>query len=93
MAEADPGLTVNMHEAKSKLSKLVDSVERGERAEVLIARNGRPVARIVPIERKRVVKLGLAKGRYADTDWMFTPEMDREIELLFYGEPFSPDPS
>ena len=40
--------TVNMHEAKSQLSKLVDQACRGE--EVIIARNGKPAARLVPIE-------------------------------------------
>lgn len=42
--------TVNMHEAKSQLSKLVDRACRGE--EVIIARNGKPAARLVPIEPK-----------------------------------------
>jgi prevent-host-death family protein len=39
--------TVNIHAAKTHLSRLIDSVERGE--EVIIARAGRPVARLVPI--------------------------------------------
>ncbi|MGD9597516.1 MAG: type II toxin-antitoxin system Phd/YefM family antitoxin [Steroidobacteraceae bacterium] len=39
---------VNMHEAKSTLSQLIAAVERGD--EVLIARAGRPVARLVPLE-------------------------------------------
>ena len=40
-------ITVNMHEAKSSLSQLVQAVEeRGE--EVVLCRNGRPVARLVP---------------------------------------------
>ena len=43
--------TVGLAEAKSKLSELVDQVERGE--EVVISRNGKAVARIVPIERQR----------------------------------------
>lgn len=94
MAEADPKLMVGMHEAKTKLSKLVDAVERGERAEVLIARNGRPVAKLVPyVPEKKGVILGIAKGKWGDTDWMFAPEMDREIEQLFYGGPFPTDPS
>jgi prevent-host-death family protein len=36
-----------MHEAKTKLSKLVERAEAGE--EIVIARNGRPVARLVPV--------------------------------------------
>jgi len=40
-------LTVNMHDAKSKLSSLVESLETGYESEVIIARNGTPVARLV----------------------------------------------
>lgn len=40
--------TVNMHDAKSRLSSLVEALESGREAEVVIARNGHPVARIVP---------------------------------------------
>ena len=36
-----------MHEAKTKLSKLVQRAEAGE--EIIIARNGKPVARLVPV--------------------------------------------
>jgi prevent-host-death family protein len=41
-------LTVNMHDAKSKLSSLVERLEVGQENEVIIARNGTPVARLVP---------------------------------------------
>jgi len=40
--------SVNVHAAKTHLSRLLDRVERGE--EILIARNGLPVARLAPIE-------------------------------------------
>lgn len=40
--------TVNMHDAKSRLSSLVEALELGRESEVVIARNGHPVARIVP---------------------------------------------
>ena len=40
---------VGMHEAKTKLSQLVARAQAGE--DVVIARNGRPVARLVPVER------------------------------------------
>jgi prevent-host-death family protein len=51
---------VNMHEAKSTLSRLVEEAAAGE--EILIARAGKPVARLVPVERKKR-RLGLWKGR------------------------------
>jgi prevent-host-death family protein len=77
--------TVNMLEAKNNLSKLVEAVESGGEREIIIARNGKPAARIVPIERKKTgVRIGIAKG-------LFTApaNIDRdneEIEKLFYGE-------
>jgi prevent-host-death family protein len=42
-----------MHEAKSQLSRLVERAERGE--EVIIQRSGRPVARLVAVQRRRPV--------------------------------------
>jgi prevent-host-death family protein len=53
--------TVNMHEAKSTLSQLVSDVEAGE--EVILARDGKPVARLVPIHAGRRRRLGRWKGK------------------------------
>ena len=56
--------TVNMSKAKSSLSCLVEAVESGAEREIIIARNGKPAAKLVPIEvaseRKR---LGAARGK------------------------------
>jgi antitoxin (DNA-binding transcriptional repressor) of toxin-antitoxin stability system len=55
--------TVNMLEAKTQLSRLVDGIERGLEREVVIARNGRPVARLTSLASPpRPRRLGLAKG-------------------------------
>ena len=60
---------VNMLEAKSNLSRLVDAVESGVEAEVIIARNGRPAARLVPIKPITSGKrIGIAKGKLAVPD-------------------------
>lgn len=58
--------TVNMHQAKSSLSRLVEAVESGAEEEIVIARNGKPAAKLVPITAKRKggVRLGLAAGKY-----------------------------
>lgn len=59
-------MTVNMHEAKSQLSRLVEGVELGG-GQVLIARNGRPVARLVGLAAESEApqrRLGVAKGRF-----------------------------
>ncbi len=53
-------VTVNVHEAKSNLSRLLKQVEAGE--EVVIARNGKPVARLAPFKRRGVRKPGALKG-------------------------------
>lgn len=54
---------VNMLEAKTQLSRLVDGIERGLETEVVIARNGRPVARLTSLaSSQRPRRLGLAKG-------------------------------
>lgn len=52
-------LTVNMHDAKSKLSSLVERLEVGQESEVVIARNGTPVARLVPFSAPR--RIGAAR--------------------------------
>lgn len=54
---------VNMFEAKSSLSRLVDAIEQGREREIVIARNGQPAARLVPINAAPAAKrLGIAKG-------------------------------
>jgi prevent-host-death family protein len=54
---------VNMLEAKSNLSRLVEAIEQGKEREIAIARNGRPAARLVPIaEQPPERRIGVAKG-------------------------------
>jgi prevent-host-death family protein len=68
--------TVNMHEAKTHLSRLVERVERGE--EVVIARAGRPVARLVPFAtRTRPRTPGIWRGQVH-----LDPEFDRTDDGL-----------
>ncbi|OEO29928.1 hypothetical protein VW23_023610 [Devosia insulae DS-56] len=59
-----------MLEAKTNLSKLVDAVESGRETEIILARNGKPVARIVPIEQPER-RLGIAEGEFGtlDEEW------------------------
>lgn len=58
--------TVNILEAKSTLSKLVESVETGKEKEIVIARNGRPVARLTKIDLSSTsLRIGIAKGVFA----------------------------
>jgi len=77
--------TVNMLQAKSTLSKLVEAIESGTEEEVIIARNGRPAAKLVPVEE--VVsghRIGVAKGRFvAPTD---IDASNPQIAVLFSGQ-------
>jgi prevent-host-death family protein len=72
---------VNIYEAKAQLSALISQAERGE--EVVIARAGRPVIRLVPIVAPSTTRSpGALKGRIAFFD---ETEIDAEIEQLFEG--------
>jgi prevent-host-death family protein len=78
--------SVNMLEAKSTLSRLVQAVEEGHQAEVVIARNGRPVARLVPIEKSPASRrLGVARGRFVVPDSIDAHAA--EAAALFLGTP------
>ncbi len=63
--------TVNVHEAKTHLSRLLARVEAGE--EVVIARNGKPVARLVSIHERAKRQFGSMKGLLAIDDRFFEP--------------------
>ncbi len=77
--------SVNMLQAKSSLSRLVEAIEKGEEREIVIARNGRPVARLVPIETTPGSKrIGVAKGRFEVPDSIDTH--NDEVTLLLQGE-------
>ncbi|HOW54112.1 MAG TPA: type II toxin-antitoxin system Phd/YefM family antitoxin [Syntrophorhabdaceae bacterium] len=55
-------MKVNVHDAKTRLSELLSRVESGE--EIIIARAGRPVARLVPVREKARERIaGTAKGK------------------------------
>lgn len=54
--------TVNVHEAKTHLSRLLQRVAAGE--EIVIAKSGRPVARLVPVEVRRPRELGTDRGSF-----------------------------
>jgi prevent-host-death family protein len=72
---------VNMHEAKSSLSKLVAKAAEGE--EVVIARAGKPVAKLVKYEEREPRKLGGLEGKIWIADDF--DETDQELIDLFYG--------
>lgn len=60
---------VNVHEAKTHLSRLLDDVEEGQ--EIILARAGKPCARLVPLEKITERPLGFVAGHL--TDAFFEP--------------------
>jgi prevent-host-death family protein len=60
---------VSIREAKSSLSRLLEAVESGAEAEIIIARNGRPVAKLVAIRSLQTGnRIGIAKGKFVVPD-------------------------
>lgn len=75
-------MEVNIHEAKTHLSKLLERVALGE--EVVIAKAGKPVAKLVPLSMEPKTRiLGSAKGEFVVPD-DFNDPLPKEIEDLFY---------
>jgi prevent-host-death family protein len=75
--------TYNMHDAKTHLSRLAERAADGE--EIVIARNGTPLARLVPVEQRKPRELGFWKGQV----WMsddFDDPLPWEIQKHFEGE-------
>lgn len=78
--------TINMLDAKSSLSRLVKAIEDGEEREIIIARNGRPAARLVPIQAGPAgPRIGIAKGKFSVPDDI--DAHNEEVAELFLGKP------
>lgn len=75
--------TVNMHDAKSSLSRLVRELSTGSETEVLIAINGVPAARLLPAGPVPQRPLGLDRGLVVITDDFDAP--NSQIRDLFEG--------
>jgi prevent-host-death family protein len=71
-------MKINVHEAKTQLSKLIAAAEAGE--EVIIARHGKPVARLVPVEETRPKRrFGSMKGKIKLDESFFEPLPEEEL--------------
>lgn len=71
-------MKINMYEAKTQLSKLVEAAERGE--EVIIARSGQPRVRLVPITNPARRRFGIDAGIYRVPDDFDLPLSDDLIK-------------
>jgi len=81
--------TVNIHYAKTNLSKLIERVEHGE--EITIARAGKPVATLTAARPPQRRQLGTLRGEFDFPAEMFSSELDKEIEADFLNGSVFPD--
>ncbi len=78
--------SVNIHEAKTHLSKLVEQAAHGE--PFIIAKAGKPMVKVMAIDapmEKKVRRMGFMKGKISIPD-NFDRIFEKEIEEMFYGE-------
>jgi len=78
--------TVNIHEAKTHLSKLIEKAVKGE--PFIIAKAGKPMVRVVAIDAppaKKIRRIGFGNGKSRIPDDIKTMFKD-EIEEMFYGK-------
>jgi len=76
---------VNMVQAKSSLSRLVEAIEQGQEREIIIARNGRPAAKLVAIESPAPsLRIGVAKSVFEVPDDI--DAQNEEVARLFCGD-------
>ena len=81
---------INIHQAKTHLSKLVEEVALGE--EIVIAKAGKPIAKLVPIDKpKQSIRLpGSMKNQIVFTDSDNQPMREEELSL-WLNSPIFPD--
>lgn len=80
---------VNIHEAKTHLSRLVEEAVNGR--PFIIAKAGKPLAKVVPLDEPVVDvkrRIGFLKGTFTLPDDFdeIDKQLDKEIEDLFYGK-------
>ena len=80
-------MTLNLYEAKTQLSTLVDKAADGE--EIVIAKNGKPMAKLVPFKQKALRKPGRLKGKIWMSDDFDAPMPD--FEEAFYNGAIEPE--
>lgn len=77
--------TVNMLQAKTSLLRLVKAIEQGHEREIVITRNGRPAAKLVPMDVAPAgQRIGIAKGLFVVPDTI--DARNNEVSQLFMGE-------
>ncbi|WP_126444374.1 type II toxin-antitoxin system Phd/YefM family antitoxin [Sulfuricystis multivorans] len=72
---------VSLFDAKTHLSRLVDQIATGAQTEIIICRNGKPVARMLPIQNDTSRRIGIARGEFEVPDDI--DAANAEIAALF----------
>lgn len=67
----------NVHQAKTQLSKLLERAHQGE--EIIIAKDGQPYARLVPLESRPKRELGFLRGAFSVGDKILEPMSEEEL--------------
>ena len=75
--------TVSLFEAKTHLSRLIEQMASGAEDEIVISRNGKPVARLLPIRPEVSRRVGLARGEFEVPDDI--DQHNAEVAALFLG--------
>ena len=75
--------TFSLFEAKTHFSRLIEQIASGAEREIVISRNGRPVARVVPINPDVVARIGIARGEFDVPDSI--DEHNADVSLLFHA--------
>lgn len=76
---------VDLMQATSSLSRLVEAIEHGQEREIIFVRNGRPVAKLVPIDSAPVgQRIGMAKGKFDVPETI--DAHNEELARLFAGQ-------
>lgn len=81
--------TVNIHEAKTHLSRLIEGAVKGE--SFVIAKAGKPMVKVEAIVEKPMQRIGFLKGKFEVPDDFFDPALDKEIQDMFEDGPLFPD--
>tara|TARA_R110002049_G_scaffold217613_1_gene389048 strand:+ start:336 stop:656 length:321 start_codon:yes stop_codon:yes gene_type:complete len=80
--------TVNIHYAKTHLSRLLVAVAQGD--EVIIAKSGTPLAKLVSVENQKPRKPGRFVGQILHSDTALAPMSDGELDLWSAGHLLDP---
>ena len=73
--------TVNIAEAKARLPELVERASTGE--EIILARNGKPRARLVPLAPKKKYVYGAGRGKWRGTERVLDTSLPEDLLEAF----------